>query len=72
MKPTKNQKYFIYELADEIGSWADTNDINSPSHYTLINEFVTEELWKLAVDDDTRGRLLSALFELLYCIKKVK
>ncbi len=34
MKPTKAQKVTIDAVIDQLQFWRDTNDINSPTHYS--------------------------------------
>lgn len=38
MKPSKKQKAFINAVIQQIESYQSTNDLSSPSHYTLIDE----------------------------------
>jgi len=39
MKPSEQQKDLITKISKEIAGWANTNDIDSPSHWNLIEEF---------------------------------
>ena len=39
MKPNEQQKELISKISNEIAGWANTNDIDSPSHWCLIEEF---------------------------------
>jgi hypothetical protein len=39
MKPSQKQKDLIYKISSEIAGWANTNDIDSQSMYSLIEEF---------------------------------
>jgi predicted transcriptional regulator len=39
MKPNVKQIELIRKIASEIKGWANTNDINSSSHWNLIVEF---------------------------------
>lgn len=43
----KNQELAINMCINALNSWKNTNDIKSPSHYTLIDEFVFD------LEDDT-------------------
>lgn len=43
----KNQELAINMCINALNSWKNTNDIKSPSHYTVINEFVFD------LEDDT-------------------
>ncbi len=38
MKPTKTQKTAIDAVIDQLKFWRDTNDINSPTHYSDMDE----------------------------------
>ena len=37
---SKNQKFAIEKCMAILDGWLNTNDIDSPSHYTLIDEFM--------------------------------
>lgn len=37
---TKNQKFVIEKCIAILDGWLSTNDIDSPSHYTIIDEFM--------------------------------
>lgn len=37
---SKNQLLAIKKCIDVLNGWINTNDINSPSHYTIIDEFM--------------------------------
>ena len=39
MKLSEKQKDLISKISSEISGWASTNDIDSPSNWTLIEEF---------------------------------
>ena len=39
MKPSEKQKELISKISKEISGWANTNDIDSSSHWNLIEEF---------------------------------
>ena len=36
----KNQRHAIEKCKAILDDWLNTNDINSPSHYTIIDEFM--------------------------------
>lgn len=44
---SKNQELAINMCINALNLWKSTNDIQSPSHYTLIDEFVFD------LEDDT-------------------
>ena len=37
---TKNQQFAIKKCIAILDGWLNTNDINSPSHYNIIDEFM--------------------------------
>lgn len=43
----KNQELAIKKCMSILNGWLDTNDINSPSHYNLIDEYMFD------LEDDT-------------------
>ena len=43
----KNQRYAIEKCKAILDGWLNTNDINSPSHCTIIDEFMFD------LEDDT-------------------
>ena len=43
----KNQELAIKKCISVLNSWLDTNDINSPSHYNIIDEYMFD------LEDDT-------------------
>lgn len=43
----KNQELAIKKCISILNGWLDTNDINSPSHYNLIDEYMFD------LEDDT-------------------
>lgn len=44
---SKNQELAIKKCMSILNDWLDTNDINSPSHYNIINEYIFD------LEDDT-------------------
>ena len=43
----KNQELAIKKCISILNGWLDTNDINSPSHYSIIDEYMFD------LEDDT-------------------
>jgi hypothetical protein len=68
MKPSQKQKDLIAKIASEIAGWANTNDIDSSSHWTLICEFC--ENLELPVKDELL--LNEALDDIMALIKRTK
>lgn len=46
----KNQELAIKKCISILNGWLDTNDINSPSHYNIIDEYMFD------LEDDTLDR----------------
>jgi hypothetical protein len=68
MKPNQNQKDLISKISSEIAGWANTNDIDSSSHWNLIFEFC--ETLELPVKDQLL--LNEALDDIMALIKRRK
>jgi acyl carrier protein len=68
MKSSENQKDLIAKISSEIAGWANTNDIDSSSHWTLIFEFC--ETLELQVEDEML--LNEALDNIMAIIKRTK
>jgi hypothetical protein len=68
MKPNQKQKDLIAKISSEIAGWANTNDIDSASHWTLICEFC--ETLELPVKDELL--LNEALDDIMALIKRTK
>jgi hypothetical protein len=68
MKPNQKQKDLISKISSEIAGWANTNDIDSASHWTLICEFC--ENLELPVIDELL--LNEALDDIMALIKRTK
>jgi hypothetical protein len=68
MKPSEKQKDIIAKISSEIAGWANTNDIDSSTRWTLICEFC--ESLELPV----KGELLlnEALDDIMVVIKLTK
>ena len=77
MKPNENQKKVIETLALHVEWWTHTNDINSPSHWSLNDEWaisdeISEELVEKLEDNDLKQQIADKLSELLSLIRKIK
>jgi hypothetical protein len=68
MKPNEKQKDLISKISSEIAGWANTNDIDSSSHWNLICEFC--ETLELPVKDELL--LNEALDDIMALIKRTK
>jgi hypothetical protein len=68
MKSSEKQKDLIAKISSEIAGWANTNDIDSQSMYSLIEEFC--ESLKLQENDDKW--LIYALEEIIDLIKRTR
>lgn len=71
MKPNTKQLSLIQDIAAEIASWSKTNDISSPSHWNLIEEFVKYQLDVELNEEDTR-HLADALSGIMEVIRNQK
>ena len=69
MKPSERQIHFCKTLQNVIQLWVESNDINSPSHFTLIEETIEEELRELS--DDDKQLLINAFGDLLIYIRTI-
>ena len=78
MKPNQNQKEVIKATAYCILHWEETNDINSPSHWTMNDEFITNntnvsfELEELLDETGLKQQIADKLNELLTLIRQIK
>lgn len=68
MKLTQEQKDLINAISREISGWQSTNDIDSPSHWTLIEEFCES----LELQEYQQKNLNDALNELMYFIQEIE
>jgi len=64
MKASEKQIEFCKTLKGILQFWIDSNDINSPSHFTIIEEVINNELEPLPERDkelliDVFGNLLT-------------
>jgi len=65
MKANDKQKQTIQAIGDLIKGWQTTNDIHSPSHYTIIEEAIYDMDLKINTSD-----LITDHIERLYDIIK--
>ena len=70
MKPTEKQRHFIKTIQNIVQLWIETNDINSPSHRTLIEETIDYELDGYPEGD--KDLLKNAFWDLLTYIKTLE
>jgi hypothetical protein len=68
MKPTQEQKDLIVAISKEISGWASTNDIDSHSNWTLIEEFCVS----LELPEKKELALNQSLDEIFSLIKGIK
>ncbi len=68
MKPTQAQKDLISKISSEISGWSSTNDIDSPSNWTLIEEFCES----LELSGKKELALNQSLDEIFSIIKGIK
>jgi len=68
MKPSQKQKDLIAKISSEIAGWANTNDIDSASHWTLIAEFCES----LDIPAKQELKLNEVLDEIMVIIKQQK
>jgi hypothetical protein len=67
MKPSQEQKDLIVAISKEISGWVVTNDIDSPSHWNLIEEFCES----LELQEYQQNKLNDALDEIMSFIKEI-
>lgn len=75
MKPTREQIEVIDAIKDVIEYWATTNDINSPSHFSLCNEWYSNLRVKTEDKIEELGLkqlIANQILELLYSVRKIK
>lgn len=66
MTPSQRQKNLILAISNEISGWANTNDIDSSSHWNLITEFCES----LELDETKESILNNCLDEIMTIIKQ--
>lgn len=70
MKPTIKQLLAIGSVVSIVKTWSDTNDINSPTHFVDIEEFVKSDLMNY-IDDSIAEELADKLGDVLNVIRKI-
>ena len=68
MKPSQKQKDLIIAISNEIAGWENTNDIDSPSHWNLIEEFCES----LELDIPIESVLKNAIDDIMTIIKTIR
>jgi hypothetical protein len=68
MTPSVQQKELISKISSEISGWANTNDIDSSSHWNLIEEFCQS----LELGECKESILNNCLDEIMTIIKQTK
>lgn len=69
MKASEKQIEFCTTLKRILQFWITSNDINSPSHFTIIEEVINNELESLPERD--KELLINAFGDLLTYIRKL-
>jgi hypothetical protein len=80
MKPNDNQKEVIQAISNTVSYWEQTNDINSPSHFSEIDEWwinipsvSKNTVLEDQLDDlNLKDMISNHITELLYLVRKVK
>lgn len=74
MKTTIKQKEFcenlILLMKDNINTWITTNDINSPSHYTLIDESI--DISNIKITEEQENKLKQTISDIYDVVKSFK
>ena len=68
---SRNQQFAIEKCIAILDGWLNTNDINSPSHYNIIDEYMfdlEEDIW----DETSPDLIHDSLVDLLNIIKNIK
>ena len=68
MKQSQNQKDLISKISSEIAGWANTNDIDSQSMYSLIQDFCEG----LVLQENDEKWLIYSLEEIFGIIKRTR
>lgn len=71
MVANKNQIIAIDKCISALNLWKSTNDINSPSHYSLIDEFMFD-LEDDILDGDNPELIGKTLIDLLNIIRHIE
>ena len=69
MKASEKQIEFCTTLKGILQFWITSNDINSPSHFTIIEEVINNELEPLPEKD--KELLIDAFGDLLTYVRKL-
>ena len=69
MKASEKQIEFCTTLKGILQFWITSNDINSPSHFTIIEEVINNELEPLPEKD--KKLLIDAFGDLLTYVRKL-
>ena len=69
MKPSEKQIRFCKTLQNVLQLWIESDDINSPSHFTLIEETMEEDFRELSNRD--RHLLINAFGDLLTYLRTI-
>lgn len=69
MKPTKRQMRIMEFCIGIIGTWENTNDITSPTHFNDLHDFLFADL-EDTLKDDQLECLENKLSDVLWLIKK--
>lgn len=71
MKANTNQIDACETLKVCLATWQDSNDIESPSHFNLIDTAVHTEMMDYA-DDELKEEIIEKMQELYRLIRKIK
>lgn len=66
MKPTSTQKEIIETLKRLVNYWLNTNDLDSPSHITIIEDEIN------ALDDINTDEKDMLIYDLINLLKTIK
>lgn len=70
MKPNEKQIAVINSVISIIRTWKNTNDINSPTHFSDIDEFINSDLLEV-IAEDSIDEIGQSLTNILWEIKKI-
>ena len=68
---SRNQQFAIEKCIAILDGWLNTNDINSPSHYNIIDEYMFD-LEEDICDETSPDLIHDSLVDLLNIIKNIK
>ena len=72
MKPTEKQKKIMDIIIQNLQFWKSTNDINSPSHNSSIEDDVNDALIYGVIDEDEAEMLTDTISSIRYNILKFR